>query len=70
MGSIDNKALYAALLLGVWVTLDFLNIKDPALISTLQGLLLGLGIFHATTYTPPTDLPAPAPKSVVATVIN
>ena len=48
----DNKAIYAALLIATWVGLDLLNIKDQALIETLRAGLFGLGVFHATLTKP------------------
>ena len=52
MSAPDNKAIYAALLIATWIGLDFLNIKDAALVETLRAGLFGLGIFQTTMTKP------------------
>lgn len=48
----DNKALYVALLIAAWFAVDLLGIKDPVLIDTIHGLLIGIGVFHAAMTKP------------------
>lgn len=45
MNNIDTKAIYLFILLGTWVALDFLGIKDTELLSMLKYLIGGIGIY-------------------------
>ena len=45
MNSVDQKALYLAVLLIVWIGLDWFGIKDADLLMTLKALIGGIGIY-------------------------
>ena len=48
----DNKAIYAGLLIIVWIFIDYLKLGDPDLVLTLKYLIGGLGFYHVAMSKP------------------